>query len=529
MKNIIVVIVAFVVTGILFAQTRISETEKERAKSRSFGELTNLTIDEDFSLCVTKSSGKECPFYIDGELAHVFVTADDGAARNIVFNNLDTGYGVTEGSRFGIGSSEDFFIINTETGKSVHIWAENGASKIILSPSGPTITGKITGSGSANLGLDLETGQNVNLGTSDGWRVAEFYAPTSVSADKPGIILGYDDTKNTGIVGARTQSAGSGIDFYTYNGTWSAKAELSVNGDFSVLRGFTADNFNYGNVSPARNYIRNGNMQRSTINGSWSTLNDVSGGQQVVNGWDVGGATDTPDASYLTTSQPSGVDDSKSIRLTFDGTAGPNKYIFFRQVLNSWQDLSGKTVTVSAWVKTNNSDMDLIRWHGWDSSFSDLGHTGGGAWEFLTVTKTLPATGSGNGQFTIGMHNDTAAPGDFIEITNVTLNIGDQAAPYQTNLALVPDIADEPGYYRAHDDGDCGGGNICSGTWTPTLVFTSGGTVTYTSQAGTWMRVGNTITAQFTLVVNTVSGISGSTRIQGFVTGMAVEHIQNKG
>jgi hypothetical protein len=52
------------------------------------------------------------------------------------------------------------------------------------------------------------------------------------------------------------------------------------------------------------------------------------------------------------------------------------------------------------------------------------------------------------------------------------------------------------------------------GTWTPAYVMDSG-SVTYTTQNGIYTRVGNVVTVNFWVVVNTIASPSGTLRISG--------------
>lgn len=54
------------------------------------------------------------------------------------------------------------------------------------------------------------------------------------------------------------------------------------------------------------------------------------------------------------------------------------------------------------------------------------------------------------------------------------------------------------------------------GTWTPALTgATSGPTITYTSQVGSYTRIGNLVYVKGLIVINTISGGSGSARMTG--------------
>lgn len=54
------------------------------------------------------------------------------------------------------------------------------------------------------------------------------------------------------------------------------------------------------------------------------------------------------------------------------------------------------------------------------------------------------------------------------------------------------------------------------GTWTPILTTTSGDvTATYTSQTGTYTRIGTRVLAEFTIVLSAITGAATQARVRG--------------
>jgi len=91
----------------------------------------------------------------------------------------------------------------------------------------------VTGNG----GLEV-TNTGGTFANANQKRVASFY-DGSVNSERPGIILGYDDSSTPhGIIAARTQSGTStipGIQFFTYNGSsWSAKMTILSGGNVGI-------------------------------------------------------------------------------------------------------------------------------------------------------------------------------------------------------------------------------------------------------------------------------------------------------
>ena len=94
----------------------------------------------------------------------------------------------------------------------------------------------------------------------------------------------------------------------------------------------------------------------------------------------------------------------------------------------------GKTVTFSAWVRSNTANSRLSVYDGVTSTFSNA-HTGGGDFELLTLTKTISTSvsqlacwfyivGSGGASVSI-------SSGDYIEATQVQLEVGETATPFE--------------------------------------------------------------------------------------------------
>jgi hypothetical protein len=63
----------------------------------------------------------------------------------------------------------------------------------------------------------------------------------------------------------------------------------------------------------------------------------------------------------------------------------------------------------------------------------------------------------------------------------------------------------------------CSSSVVCygSGTWTPSLVGTSGGPVSYSIQTGSYEQIGRQVTARFTIILSALNGISGALTITG--------------
>lgn len=110
---------------------------------------------------------------------------------------------------------------------------------------------RITSAGNVGIGtsspgslLDVQGGTNSGFtaaimanstfafGSTNGRRLVVL---TSTQGDKNGLQIGYDSTAGTGIIAASTESAGAGLDFYTYNGSaWASRMRILSNGNIGI-------------------------------------------------------------------------------------------------------------------------------------------------------------------------------------------------------------------------------------------------------------------------------------------------------
>lgn len=86
-----------------------------------------------------------------------------------------------------------------------------------------------------------------NLGGT-AYAMAAFASASAQAADQPGIYIGYD-TAGYGVIGADTQSAGTGISFWTYNAGWAQRARFEKSGAFKIGDGTPNQ---YGDIGAAR-------------------------------------------------------------------------------------------------------------------------------------------------------------------------------------------------------------------------------------------------------------------------------------
>ena len=110
----------------------------------------------------------------------------------------------------------------------------------------PTKRLTIDSSGIVGIGVDPDLGNgglmvtrvaNGIFANANQLRVASFY-DGSVNTNRPGVVLGYDNSSTPhGIIAARTQTGSGtipGLQFFTYNGGWGPRMTILSNGNVGI-------------------------------------------------------------------------------------------------------------------------------------------------------------------------------------------------------------------------------------------------------------------------------------------------------
>jgi hypothetical protein len=143
-------------------------------------------------------------------------------------------------------------------------------------------------------------------------------------------------------------------------------------------------------------------------------------------------------------------DGSVSRTQRYNVTTGATGHFGARQIIEE-PLMAGRVYTLSAWVKSNNADMNLYSENGDYRKH----HSGSGEWEKLSLT--FIATGLSNRDY--GLINYTAAgaqptaAGDFVEFTQFQLELGKVATPFEHRSYGEELAACQRYYYRLTGDG----------------------------------------------------------------------------
>ena len=192
-----------------------------------------------------------------------------------------------------------------------------------------------------------------------------------------------------------------------------------------------------------KNYIINGDFQISQ-RGSYTSATTVSNQAYYLDRWtvDVAGVGATIQQKVNQSVGNSSGNYYKNT-VTMAATSSATGYLQLRQKMELHKSLFGKTVTVSAWVKSNHSNVRLRTEGGhvsgnWDSLQS---HSGNGQWEKLSMTIPLKSNPS-NLVFGILIWGSTGGPsanhaqgaisnGDYYEFTDFQVEIGENATDFE--------------------------------------------------------------------------------------------------
>ena len=213
-----------------------------------------------------------------------------------------------------------------------------------------------------------------------------------------------------------------------------------------------------------KNFIINGDFQVSQ-RGSYTSATAVSHDTYYLDRWkvDISGVTGTiQQLTNQTISSDSHIKNTVKMAATSTATA----YIQLRQYVELNPALYGKTVTVSAWVKSNRSTRLRLEsaYYGGSNWDSLTAHSGNGQWEKLSMTIRLQTSPSniifgvvmwgGSGGTTGG--TTSISSGDYFEFTDFQVEVGKNATEfehrsYSEELALCQRYYWEIGSYATNN------------------------------------------------------------------------------
>lgn len=191
---------------------------------------------------------------------------------------------------------------------------------------------------------------------------------------------------------------------------------------------FDASQFNQNPFGPA-NILDNGGMeiwQRGT------SFSSPASNSLTADRWTLSRSN----TATFTISQESTIVDNGAFSLKFDVTnVGITTYLNLYQFVENYKAYAGKTVTVSARIRTNTANAMRIQIFDGISSAASSYHTGNSQFQTLSVTYTIAASPSYI-QILIGQYNDTVVT-QTAYVDSVMMAIGSQPVAF---TALHPEI-----------------------------------------------------------------------------------------
>ena len=128
----------------------------------------------------------------------------------------------------------------------------------------------------------------------------------------------------------------------------------------------------------------------------------------------------------------------KAIKLV--QTVTGNNYLGIRQKIENPEQYIGRTVTYSAWVRSNTPNARIEFYIPGSTTHTYIGpnHSGSGEWEYLSFTATIKSSGASTTSWTVDVFidngaygNTTITAGDYIEATMLQMEIGSVATPFE--------------------------------------------------------------------------------------------------
>ena len=184
-----------------------------------------------------------------------------------------------------------------------------------------------------------------------------------------------------------------------------------------------------------KNLILNGDF-RVSQRGDYTSATATTHDQLYLDRWAVRLTNVTADLQHIlgTNASPGyPYKDSNSLRLTATNSATG----VMRHLQRVEGFLSGRTLTVSAWVKSNSPNARVFSYqHNGGTRDSSKPHSGNGEWEYLTLTTLNDANQSNQLYFDIALATKTftniaITSGEYVEISEVQMEIGKVATPFE--------------------------------------------------------------------------------------------------
>jgi len=183
-----------------------------------------------------------------------------------------------------------------------------------------------------------------------------------------------------------------------------------------------------------KNLLINGAMQVSQ-RGGYTSATSVVNGSYYLDRWKIALGSIAGTVQHNEVVLPNGI---KTMAMKVSATtSNATGYLGVRHVIEDFRALSGQVVTASMWVRTTLRSMTFR--HDSTANFGDV-VSPDGQWYYHTATYQMPAITAAGGnanQTTLALINYTGSSGggvtsgEYFEVTNVQLELGSVATPFE--------------------------------------------------------------------------------------------------
>jgi len=177
-----------------------------------------------------------------------------------------------------------------------------------------------------------------------------------------------------------------------------------------------------------RNWLINGAFTVSQ-RGDYSTATVVSNATYYLDRWIA--VTSVAGTIQRTTNMPTG---TYGYSLKMAATASATAQLTSEQRIEVFEWMKGKTVIVSAMVRSNSALCSINMYNNIDGFGTPVNHAGDGTWQRITFTTTIPTGALTDLRVRVGLTqggNTTVVSGDYFEAAEVQLEVGSVAAPFE--------------------------------------------------------------------------------------------------
>jgi len=197
----------------------------------------------------------------------------------------------------------------------------------------------------------------------------------------------------------------------------------------SVINGMTKGDAQDELEVSRKNWIINGDMQVSQ-RGDYTSATAVTDGNYYLDRWESEHNVTSAKITHQTMTTSEGVTVDSIYLLT--ETAGAGTRNRHDQHIEDYDSLAGRTLTLSGEIRTNSENCGIQVFDG--SSWVALYHENtSGTAKRVSTTFVFPSTATQMiVSFVAGDDQTDVTDGDYIEFTNVKLEIGDTATPFES-------------------------------------------------------------------------------------------------